>query len=204
MTHSSESEGEDQSDCDQKRLQSSKQSNLCFLIKHRVLERDTRRCLIEFGRFFISGSIAGLSLRNESAGPTAEKLSAAFLQFSVCIHSFDVACVDFAIELKRIAKLTEEEIASASRLAQSPSESTIMDSSPPNRELVKVSHHILNVAVPVRVEYSSQVYHERLANGINDYKTSHTAATKEFGNETTNDWFAIASKTGEFFPEEMY
>ncbi len=76
----------------------------------------------------------------------------------------------------------------------------MMDSLSPNQKLAKVSHQILNVAVSVRVEYLSQVDHEGLANRISDYRNSYAAGTNEDGNETTDGWLAIASRTRVFFP----
>ena len=61
--------------------------------------------------------------------------------------------MDCAVELKRVAEVTEEEIASASRLARALCDSTMMDSLSPNQEFVKVSNQVSDVVISIQVAY---------------------------------------------------
>ena len=87
-------------------------------LRNKIEDTDIRRTVIQFGRCFISGSIAGFIMRRERSIPAARISAKALTDFSGCSHlptsEICDGCVNF---LKTIATQVASNIPAASRLA---------------------------------------------------------------------------------------
>ena len=99
------------------------------VLRHRLNEVDLRRTAIDFARCFLSGSAAGFSLRNNKAKESAEELSISFAQIANCEHQEISPCMNCITAMDITARRAEENLSSASRLAQAVCDSVAMESS---------------------------------------------------------------------------
>ena len=102
-------------------------------LMHRFNDRYIRRTIIDFGRCFISGSVAGFSLRQRNSLISAERLKRGLLKASYCPHNVSAICSTCVSELHSTARSVEEELFSATRIVRSICDASMMDSVSPLR-----------------------------------------------------------------------
>jgi len=82
-----------------------------------ISDLDLRRTAVEFGRCFISGSIAGLVFRQERSSFLASEVIPILMEFSNCTHMEDeIICTRCISNLKSNAKRISAQLPAASRM----------------------------------------------------------------------------------------
>lgn len=172
-------------------------NELC--LEHRIMDVDIRRTLIEFGRCFCSGSIAGGSLRGSCSVTSAERLSQRLRQYSLCNHGGSVVCVECRKELLSEGKASEENNSAAGRVAQAiASASAVVSTDGALRNIASIVSRIIILGIKVKQEY---LYHfEQLkTEDVRMYNVNHRHGNGLSDNADRN-WLSEAQRTGEFFP----
>ena len=126
-------------------------------IKHKINDIDVRRTVVDFGRCFGSGSIAGEALRNESSLERCIILRDALRRFGNCNHSAPRSdpgtCLDCALMLSRAGRKCIEYVPSASRLCLALSNANWCRSSSDIKTVAISASDLLHRAVEVRHEF---------------------------------------------------
>lgn len=96
---------EEYDDLDNEEETSSIGSNIRMNV--RIRQVDVRRDVVDFGRCFLAGSIAGGALGRNSAVGVCDVLTRALDRFAGCSHAYDI-CIECAKDLMRAGKASEE------------------------------------------------------------------------------------------------
>ena len=162
---------------------------------------EVHHSITEFVRCYLSGSIAGIYLRNNPS------LNAAHL-FLTHLHSFyqckqmDLAaspCNIFATHIYRTSKLASESVYSVSRLTTSISELCMTKSSSNLRGLLKDIAIVLERCITIRARYI-QILDSKSSRECEEYTRLHRNGSFYQDNAYEN-WLKEAYRTGEVIPE---
>jgi len=122
--------------------------------RHKFGDVDIRRTLIEFGRCFLVGSIAGGALRNTLSVSLASILSSELRRFFSCAHvnvapeyNDSPVCETCSKNLYKAGQRTEETIASAARFACAIAEAGFYSQGNIHRYLASVTADIIDRAI---------------------------------------------------------
>lgn len=114
---------------------------------------DVRRTVIEFGRCFLSGSIAGRSLRISTSIAVAMKLLSAFTRFSMCNHSSKIVFSECRKYLLLAGYLAEQILSSAGRAACAISSSSLTVQSEIQKTVSSIITSVINKSIATREKY---------------------------------------------------
>ena len=167
-----------------------------IFLEHRIEEYDVRRTSVEFARCFLSGSVAGFSLRSDLSCLGAKRLSECFQKFPVCSQNPESVCDLCVSELHNTARITEERVSSPARLASCICDAELMNSNSTLRELCSAVHRFLVVSLNVREKLTPT--NEVIP--ISLYQDHYSAGDVVNTGEVVQNWLLESNRTGEFFP----
>jgi len=172
-----------------------------FLVRHNIMDLDLRRTAIEFGRCFISGSIAGLVFRQESSSNLAAQIVPFLNQFSSCAHAgCGVICNQCTSDLSVNSKRICSGLPAVSRMLKSLCDASIYGSEGHDslRRIAVETACILERAIEVRRNYF-HLFSLKQEEDIRTYKYEHMQG-EGLEQDMTEDWLLLAAKTGQIFP----
>lgn len=164
---------------------------------------NVRRTCIDFGRCFIVGSIAGGSLRRNSAVAKVKELCTVLNIFSSCKHvqapwMQDHVCEICSMNFLEMSASHDEYIPSAARLSRAIAKASILGSSSNLRRLALSCSSVLKKSINARSEFF-QLFNDNACPAVHGYNFHH-----QFGAGMTDvsllNWLKEASRTGELFP----
>lgn len=92
-------------------------------VKHNIPDVEVQRTIVDFGRYFCSGSLAGGSLRRSNSTVPCRNMSSALEIFASCTHNVyddetEAICDECARRLLAVGSRYEESISSTALLCQ--------------------------------------------------------------------------------------
>jgi len=178
-----------------------------LILRHKFLDVDLRRTIVDFGRCFGSGSIAGGALRDYKSEVITESIISSLRSFAQCFHPMGESagafinrpiCESCATALLEIGKRSEAIVPSASRLVRALAESCINRSRRNIRPLAERTADVLQKSLVVRRDYFER-FAENQNEAVLDYTSKHKTGDNMNGIVNGN-WLSEASTTGELFP----
>jgi len=172
-------------------------------LRNRFKDFNLRRIIFDFGRCFLSGSIAGGSLRNHESTAKAIALASSLTAFSKCAHEIynvlaSAVCHDCALRLLICSRDCVILIPSAAGIARCIAEAAALRKESYLRVLAQCVASVLHRAVDVRSNFFLK-FDERSKNDIRSYNARHRHGTTEMP-VPCNNWLDEAARTGELFP----
>ena len=159
---------------------------------------DVRRTLVEFGRCFLSGSIAGGSLRKTQSINVAADLSKEFTSFAECVHEVGNVCQDCRTKLLSAGYSSEELLPAGGRLAVAISTAGSGNESLILRCLARFVSLVLLKCIEIRKRYYN-LFEQNQTEGARIYNETHRFGIGLPESEHLS-WLKEAQTTGEFFP----
>ena len=160
------------------------------------------RLPFSFFSCFGSGSIAGQALRSNSSIAASISLRKSLIRFGKCRHGsqelLSNPCLDCAVDLMRISRITQERVPSASRFCSALADAVGPEFAQDVRLLALASSEILRRAIEVRGEYFGTLQ-SRQCQESEFYNRVHCTGDSLLGDSNEN-WLSEAQRTGEFFP----
>ena len=139
-------------------------------IAQKFKNRDVRRCILDLGRCFLSGSIAGFVLRKKLAEGAEARLSN---ELSLCSNYLNRAtslCEVCVNSLHPFAREIENDLHSAAHLVTSICDASKMNSESNLNALCEAVWLILKMSCNICRQYLSCVYHSNSSAEVERYK----------------------------------
>ena len=176
--------------------------NLSLVWKSNSIE--LQRTCIEFGRCFISGSVAAASLRNREYYAKARELIDALKRFSLCAHDTNdcpsrKACNDCSMNLHNLCVASEDILPSACRLCRAVAKSSILGTNDDLKSLADSIVVLLKECVEVRRDYFEKFQTQQ--NGSVRVSNQEFRVGNQLNTEPKSNWIKEACRTGEIFPD---
>ena len=169
-----------------------------LILTHRPTDFDVRRRLIEFRRYFLSGSIPGGVLRTTEATTQARKISAELSNFATCLHNGARFCNGCRKNLFIAGKEAQMNLSAACRVACAIASSQTESHSSFVRKMSLVVSEVISKAVNVRERYLN-LFNANQEDNMSMYNSLHVNGNA-LGDVGDDDWLSEAQRTGEFFP----
>ena len=178
-------------------------------IKFKEENIDLRRTIIDFGRCFCVGSIAGGALRDENSISHAINVERALREFSLCVHNVEGAatnvlpetvpvCMNCAYQLNEAGLRADEKVSSVARFSCAIADCASFGSGNNLRKLAASAADVVNEAMIARANYF-KAFENNKGYDVVSYEENHMRGD---GAQETNltRWFYEACETGELFP----
>ena len=170
-----------------------------YFLSHNFDDIELRRSITNFGRCFLSGSIAGAAVRNKNSSKHASILQSHLLKLAGCGSMTDNSVwSECTSQLLFAAKEFRESIHSAALISNSIAESAIVARSKNLRGLVGEVALILKSAVSVRNKFV-EAYDKEKFDGAAQYEHDHRHGSNNMEG-VLEDFLLEAQRTGELFP----
>ncbi len=170
-------------------------------VVHKIADLYLRRAMLEFARCFISGSIPGGVLKNNTSAIESRNFCRYRRSFLDCTHESNAkACIGFARVNYEMSRTVGDAIPCASRIRKALSNTSIygmMDSSTIRNVAFNVAEAV-HCAQFVRLNYLQRFYAE-MNNEVKAYKETHEHGD-DFSVIVDENWLKEAAKTGQIFP----
>lgn len=163
-----------------------------------IRDIDVRRTIIDFGRCFLSGSVAGGALRDTKSLAAATYLAAEFIRFSSCVHENDKVCLACREKLLTAGYSYEELIPAGGRLAVAISTAGSGSEFAALKCLARVTGLLIQRCMLIRERYHS-LFFQNQSEAVRTYSHNHRLGNGLPGTQCL-DWLSEAQRTGEFFP----
>ena len=93
-------------------------STVTFVLRHKFDNIDLRRSIANFGRCFLSGSMAGGIVRSNASANDETMLQGCLILFhNYCHHTAPFICTNCALQLRKSAELCGETIRFAAQIS---------------------------------------------------------------------------------------
>ncbi len=119
----------------------------------KIHDVNVRRTVLEFGRCFLSGSIAAGCLRGVDSIPVALKLSQALKSFSTCIHAQQGICYACRGNLLQVGNSAEEILSPEGRAACAISSAAFSGEVEVPKKTVGVVGKVIEESLAIRERY---------------------------------------------------
>ena len=172
-------------------------------VHHKCDHIDVRRTVIDFGRFFTTGFVAGGSLRKASSVNAARLLAKELYKFSSCNHlspsGRNCLCVNCAESLMSINHKVDDNLYAVPRFCRATSNSAFRSCFFNCRSLTFVVASIVTSAVEVGQRYFEK-FESNQSDHVRIYSSIHQGETG-IADDSNKSWLSGAQRTGEIFPK---
>ena len=113
-------------------------STVIFVLRHKFDDIDLRRSIANFARCFLSGSIAGITVRSNASANDTTMLQGCLISFQNCSHrAGPFICTNCALQLRKSAELCGGAIPPASQISCYIVDAAMVSSEEPSRSLAR-------------------------------------------------------------------